>query len=87
MACGRFHKATKANFITRAWNGFTNGVSRAWNWIKNGGGQRVLDNAQRMANTGLGIAREFGVNTDKAQNFVDTAAGYGNKVLNKISNY
>ena len=93
MACGRFHKATKGAFMDklRSWGNRMRGYAhQAADWVRNGGLQRAVNNGAQLANAGLQVARDFGANVDRGQNFVNRAVDIGNKVNNAamhLANY
>ena len=96
MACGKFHKASKGNWFTRAWDRtkrFFGGAARKTQELVESGklqdaldtGRRVFDTGTRAYNQAKDFAKERGWNTDnKFTRFVDGAIDRTDKGLNTL---
>ena len=96
MACGKFHKASKADFRgtmrkfgTKVWGG----LKKGWNYLTSGKAaedvqkvQGYVEKGQDIYNKGMDFAHNMGWDTSKIDNYGQKAFNGINKGLNTAGN-
>ena len=93
MACGKFHKASKANWFTRGAKALWGGIRKGWNYLTGGQAaqdlgrvQNYVQQGQRVFDAGVEAANNMGFDTTKVNNFGQKTFGGINKGLNTAGN-